>query len=250
MKVSEFFLTIYFWTLTIPSLLVTFFICVLCYPFMDEKTFARCYELIMGKTLLLAMTLFGFWKIRITDLRRNKSWIDSYGREKRFVVIANHVSYIDSLVSVLIPHLKKKFLMAAVFSKVPIFGFLTKHSGYVTAERGNPTLNKTAVNRAINAIRKDSSSFQIYVEGRREITPYKFEPFKTVAYRIAYQTGLEILPVTLKGTYDGMHGATVGFADIEIIIDEPFKVDNEDYPYYIAHSKNLFSKNLGILVRE
>ncbi len=248
MKVSEFFLTIYFWTLTLPSLLITFFICVLCYPFMDEKTFARCYELIMGKTLLLAMVLPGFWKIKITDLRRDKSWIDLYGREKRFVVIANHVSYIDSLVSVLIP-IKKKFLMALIFTRVPIFGFLTKHSGYVTAEKGNPTLNKTAVNRAINAIRKDSSSFQVYVEGRREIIPYKFEPFKTGAYRIAYQTGLEILPVTLKGTYDGMHGATVGFADIEIVIDEPFAVRNEDYPFYIDKSKKLFSKNLGILAQ-
>lgn len=245
MKVSEFFLTIYFWTLTIPSLLITFLICVILYPFMDQKTFSRTYEFIMGKTLLLAMTLPGFWKIKITDLRKDKTWKDLYGREKRYVIIANHVSYIDSLVFVCLG-MKKKYLMGHVFSKLPIFGFLTRNAGYVTAERGNSVLNSQAVGRAVDAINKDLCSFVVFPEGRREAVPYIFEQFKTGAYRIARQTDLQILPVTFKGTYEAMHGIVVGRSEITVYIDEPFPVEHENYNFYIDHSKNIFTKNLKI----
>ena len=249
MKVEEFFLTVYFWLLTIPSLLFTFLICLCVYPFVDEKTFASTYESIMGQTLLAAMVVPGFWKINIVDLRQDKSWKKPNGYDKRFVIIANHLSYVDSLISVLIP-LKKKFMMAHTFSRVWIFGFLTRNAGYVTAERGNAELNKTAVDRAVDTINKDLCSFEIYVEGKRESIPYVFEQFKTGAYRIARQTDLQILPVTLKGTYEAMHGIVVGRAEITVYIDEPFTVEDENYSFYIEHSKNIFTKNLKNLKSE
>lgn len=249
MKIEEFFLTVYFWVLTIPSLLYTFVISLCIYPFVDEKTFARCYECLMGHTLLAAMTLPGFWKINIVDLRQDKSWTNPDGSEKRFVLVANHLSYIDSLVFVLVD-LKKKFLMGRIFANVPIFGFLTRNAGYVTAERGNVELNKTAVNRAIDAINRDLCSFVVYPEGKRQSIPYVFEQFKTGAFRIARETNLQILPITLKGTYEAMHGIVVGRAEITVYIDEPFSIETEDYPFYIAHSKNIFTKNLKNLKSE
>ena len=249
MKIEEFFLTVYFWVLTVPCLLFTFAVCLCIYPFVDEKTFARTYESLMGHTLLMFMVLPGFWKINIVDLRQDKSWTNPGGSEKRFIVVANHLSYVDSLISVLIP-LKKKYLMGRVFSNLPIFGFLTRNAGYVTAERGNVELNKTAVDRAVDAINKDLCSFQVYLEGKREDIPYVFEQFKTGAFRIARQTNLQILPVTLKGTYEAMHGIVVGRAEITVYIDEPFTVKDEDYNFYIEHSKNIFTKNLKNLKSE
>ena len=249
MKIEEFFLTVYFWVLTIPSLLYTFVISLCIYPFVDEKTFARCYESLMGHTLLTAMILPGFWKINIVDLRKDKSWTNPDGSEKRFVLIANHLSYIDSLIFVTLG-MKKKYLMGRIFANVPIFGFLTRNAGYVTAERGNVELNKTAVNRAVDAINRDLCSFVIYPEGKRQSTPYVFEQFKTGAFRIARQTDLQILPVTLKGTYEAMHGIVVGRAEITVYIDEPFTVKDEDYNFYIEHSKNIFTKNLKNLKSE
>ena len=245
MKIEEFFLTVYFWGMAIPSLLITALCCVIIYPFVDEKTFARTYESLMGHTLLAAMTLPGFWKINIVDLRQDKTWKKPNGCEKRFVIIANHLSYVDSLISVLIP-VSKKYMMGRIFSQVPIFGFLTRSAGYVTAEKGNVELNKTAVDRAVATINKDLCSFQLYVEGKRQTVPYVFEQFKTGAYRIARQTNLQILPVTLKGTYEAMHGIVVGRAEITVYIDDPFPIENENYPFYIKRSKTIFTKNLKL----
>ena len=244
MKAEEIFLTIYFWTLTIPSLLITFLVCLCVYPFVDEKTFARIYESIMGFTLLKAMTIPGFWKINIVDLRTDKTWKKPNGYDRRFVIIANHLSYIDSLIFVILG-MKKKYLMGHTFSKVPIFGFLTRNAGYVTAERGNKTLNSQAVDKAVDAINKDLCSFVVFPEGKRETVPYTFDTFKTGAYRIARQTDLQILPVTFKGTYEAMHGIVVGRAEITVFIDDPFPIENENYIFYIERSKNIFTKNLN-----
>ena len=239
MKLRQVLLTIYFWSLAIPVILLTFLICCICYPFNDQKTLARIYECLVGKTMLFFMTAPGFWTVKITDYREDKSW-----NYKRYVIIANHLSFIDSLVLVCIP-LKKKFIISQVFTKIPIFGFLTRISGFVPAERGKPEINKYAVERSIRTMQLDYSSLVVFPEARREIVPYQLEDFRTGAYRIARATNTPILPVTLKDTHIGMgFGAIVDYANIEIFIDEPFKVEKEDNQFYIEYSKKIFSKNL------
>ena len=240
-------LTIYFWSLSVVSVLVSFFTCLVIYPFVDQKTFSRTYDLLTGGVMLYIMS--PIWKLTIKDKRKDKTWklLDKCGNEKdkQFIIIANHMSFVDSLISVVIP-VKKKFMVGKVFTKIPIFGWLTEKSGFVPAEKGNPEVNKRAVSKAIKSI-KDGSSFFIYPEGQRELTPYKYEKFKTGAFRIAHKTGIPILPLTIKGTDKAMPiGGKVNFADIEIIIDEPFYVENDDYQSYIEKSKKIMSKNLII----
>jgi len=243
MKVSEVFLTIYFWTLAIPVLLVTYFICILCYPFVDEKTFARIYETCTGRWMLFFMTAPGFWTVKVTDLRSDKRWTEDNGLEKQYIVIANHVSYIDSMVLPLLS-LKKKYMIGNIFTKIPVFGWLTRCSGFVTADRNDPQLNKTAVERAVKAINRDRCSFVLYPEARRQLVPYTPEKFHTGAFRISRATYIPILPITLKGTYEGMRFyGIVGFTNIELIIHEPFQVTDDDYQKWVNKSKEIIFHN-------
>lgn len=237
MKVSEFFLTIYFWSLSVICLLVTSVTCLILYPFIDQKTFARVYEIMTGYVMLYLMIIPGFWSLKITDHRQDKSWDN-----KRYVIVANHVSFVDSLISSVIC-LKKKYMIGHIFTKIPIFGWLAKTAGFVYADRNRPDINRDAVDRAIETM-KDGCSFWLYPEGRREL-PGQLGEFKTGAYRIAKATGLPILPITMKNTEKGMRfGGIVGFADMEIIIDEPFYVDNTNYKFYIEKTKEIIRSRL------
>src|SRR6266446_6416208 len=103
MKLIELFLTVYFWFFAVISLLVTYVIGRVISPFLDEKSFARFYEVCTAKTMFYMMTVPNFWTVRVRDNRRDKTWKNKWGDQKRYIVIANHVSYIDSLVSVLLP---------------------------------------------------------------------------------------------------------------------------------------------------
>ena len=113
------------------------------------------------------------------------------------------------------------------------------------ADLKDPNLNKTAVDWAIEAIEKDSCSLALYPEGKRELIPYTFEKFKTGFARIAKQTGLLVLPITLKGTAECMPiGGFVYPGNIEMIIDEPFEVKDEEYCKYIDYAQIIITKNL------
>lgn len=231
-------LTIYFWTISIFLILKTFIICLICRPFVNDKTFSRIYEII-GNLLIYFMTVPGFWTLKVRDKRADKSW-----DKQQYIIIANHVSFVDTMLMFMFP-LKKKYMMAHILTKIPIFGWLTKSAGYIYVDKNKPEINKDAVSRAIEAVNKDNCSFVIFPEGQRGLKPYNLENFKTGAYRIAYNTKIPILPVTFKGTAEAMPiGGLVNFSDIEIIINEPFYVTDENYSEYIEKSIKIFSYNL------
>lgn len=229
-------LTLYFWLISVISLLITFPICFLLYPFVQEKTLSRMYESIPGYIVLYAMMIPGFWKVKIKDLRKNKNW-------KQCIIVANHLSFVDSLFLVFLP-LKKKFMIAEKFTKIPIFGWLSRMSGHIAVDRNKPELSRTGVERSIQAINKDDSSFALYPEGMRQMIPGQFEKFKTGAFRIAYETKLPILPITLKNTEKAMSRfCMIDFTEIEIIISDLFYVKDTNYLSYVEKTKDIIRSN-------
>lgn len=237
MLLLDLLLTLYFWTIAIIGLIVTFFTCIILYPFIDQKTFSRLYESITGYTIIYAMTIPGFWDLKITDLRKDKSWAG-----KRYIIVANHRSFIDSLVTVVFP-LKKKFMVGRIFTQIPVFGWLAKTSGHVPVDKNDASTTFDAVDRAVKTM-EDGCSFMIYPEGQRSRSG-KMMKFKTGAYRMSQITGIPILPVCLKGTNKGMRfGAIVSTANIELIIGEPFNVPDgwSSIHRYIDHTKSFIKE--------
>jgi 1-acyl-sn-glycerol-3-phosphate acyltransferase len=237
MKFTEILLTGYFWFFTVLSILLVTPICIILYPFIDEKTFSKIFICIPAN--ILSFVMYPFWEIKIKDLRKNKSW------DKNYVVVANHLSFIDSLIISFVVPVKMKFMIGNIFTKIPLFGWMVKMAGYVTADINDPELNKNAVERAVKTIKKDDSSFTLFPEGRRQLKSYTFETFKTGAYRISRETNLSILPITLDGTVEAMgFGAIVNYAKIKIFIDEPFDVVDNDYQKYINKTKEIMLTHL------
>lgn len=239
--VAEILLNLYFWIISIVSLLVTFIVCCISYPFVQQKTISRLYEAIPGYIVFYCMTIPGFWKVNIHDFRKDKSW----SLKNNYVIIGNHISYSDSLFMAIAVPLKKKFMIGEIFTKIPVFGWLSIMSGHVPVDRNNKQLCSTAVDRSVKNINLDNSSFCIYPEGMRAKTPYIFEKFKTGAYRIAFNTGLPILPVTLINTHKVMtFKGWIKFGEVHICIDEPFKIFNDNYSSYITKSKRIFTERI------
>ena len=85
-----------------------------------------------------------------------------------------------------------------------------------------------------------------YPEGQRNNNPKELLPFKTGAYRIARETKVPILPIALKNTGKAMPiGGLVNFADIKMIIGEPFHVESVDQiPHLIEGTRDFLLKHL------
>ena len=219
MLITDLLLTIYFWSVTAISLLFTYLLLLILYPFVSQKTFSRLYELIPGYIILYSMIIPGFWNLTIKDYRKDTSWTN-----KRYIIVANHLSFIDSLVACVFP-LKKKFMIGKIFTKIPVFGWLSLSSGHIPVDKDDPSTTIDAVKRSVKTM-SDGSSFMLYPEGKRSVTGELLE-FKTGAYRISQETGVPILPICLRNTEKGMRiGGIVSFANMEIIIGEPFQVES------------------------
>jgi len=242
-------LTIYFWTITIPSLIITWATCCCLYPFVSKKQISRVYERMMAFFVLNAMTLPGFWQIQILDNRTDTERYNKKGEEKRFVIVANHRSFVDSLITSRIQFFKT-YLIGHVFTRIPVFGWLTRMAGYISADRHDPVLNSTAVERAIERIETEQCSLLIYPTGRRCTFEEQLDNFKTGAFRIARNTELPILPVTLLGTEKAMPGYNIDYARITIVIDDPFTVNDDNYSKWINYTRELMAINLGVTLED
>ena len=232
-------LTVYLWLVALLALLITFPIAILLYPFLDQKSFSRMCEVVPGYLILYSMLIPNFWTLKIVDRRKDKSW-----NNKRYVVVANHLSFIDSLVTITLP-LKKKFMIARIYTKIPIFGWLVKMAGFIPVDRHQPNNRSDPKNSGVlRAIKNmnDGASFLIYPEGKRSLT-YQLDQFKSGAFVIAKETNVPILPITLKGTKEALDfGGKVGFSDITITIGEPFYVEN--IPDSIKKARDFIQSNL------
>jgi 1-acyl-sn-glycerol-3-phosphate acyltransferase len=261
-------LTIYYWLIMAFIFCISLPILTCAYPFVEQKTFSRIFEIITSYTLYFTFIYPGIWSFRIIDKRGKEREQDpkfesfesfyseeffnpftsSYGGtfkdSDRFIIIANHCSFIDSFLMSFVVPVKKKYMIARIFTQYPILGWLFKSGGHVFVDRNDKTTTCDAVEKAL-ATMQDGCSFSLFPEGIRGKNPYKLEPFKTGAFRLAYHSRLPILPITIHGTSEALPiGGICDIASITYVIDEPFPVTNEDYMNYIIRTRKLIEDNL------
>ena len=203
MIISNVLLTGYFWLITVISVILTSLICFPLYFLTDSQSFTEFYQLLISALILFFMK--PFWSFTI------QGKVPTY----QCVMVANHESFIDTLLMARIP-LYKKFIMAGKYSKIPLFGQLCLMAGSVPfdsrASRGTIAKCQQAM--------QDGSSFAIYPEGKR--SNQGLLEFKTGAFQLAYSMKVPIVPITLWGTGKALGiGTWCQCAHLELIIHDP-----------------------------
>ncbi len=135
----------------------------------------------------------------------NPRWrVDVEGREHvdrggPFVLVVNHQSLFDLIVTGFLHHRAKYLGKSSVF-KVPIFGWALKIAGEVPVERGN----RVSGSQALGELRRwlgRGVSVCLFPEGTRS-KDGSIAPFKLGAFNLAIQTHCPIAPVVLSGARD------------------------------------------------
>lgn len=206
-------------------------ILLIAYPLLTQKEFVYLNET-LGLMILKAMTLPGFWSVKITDKRKEKTW------DGQYVIVSNHLSFIDTLLMWNIP-LYKKYFLAEKYSYFPIFGTLVKVGGHVLVGADKTNI----IDKAYQSM-NDGSSFVVYPEGKRSENQNKLLPFKTGAFRIAQKSNVPILPITIKGSGDAWgKGKLCNTANIEIIISDP--ICSDDIDIAMDQARNVILSNIS-----
>lgn len=126
---------------------------------------------------------------------------------KNYIVIANHVSYLDTVMIFRAIPFYAKPLAKAELAKIPLFGLLYKQIA-VLVQRDN----KESKNKSIQALKKHlehSGSIFIFPEGTFNETEAPLAHFYDGAFRIAKETHTPILPVLFPDTKKRLHYSSV-----------------------------------------
>jgi len=148
--------------------------------------------------------------------------------QKAYVVVANHQSMVDIPVIHGFMGLHIKWVMKQELRSIPIFGTACHYLGCIFIDRSHRDAAIRSIHRARNQL-SPRASVLFFAEGTRS-RDGKVHPFKKGAFVFARETGLPILPVTIKNSYQILPPDTLDLVPgkIELIVHRPVYVLADD----------------------
>lgn len=120
---------------------------------------------------------------------------------RSYIVVSNHQSHLDTPVLVSQLPLRLTFLAKKELFKIPIFGWGMQAAGILKIDRSNQQNAVQTLKNAEKTILERNFSVMSFPEGTR--TPDgDIHAFKKGPFVMAINTGLPVLPVSIRGTFD------------------------------------------------
>jgi 1-acyl-sn-glycerol-3-phosphate acyltransferase len=160
---------------------------------------------------------------------------------KPYIFMANHQSNLD--IPVLLGHLPVQFrwLAKAELFRIPVFGQAMRGAGYISINRSDRKAALESLQLASEKVR-GGLSILIFPEGTRSLNG-SLKPFKKGGFVMAIGTGVPIVPVAVRGTYDIMPKGSVLIRPrgVQVAIGEPiatagFSLDSKDALMEAVHN--------------
>jgi 1-acyl-sn-glycerol-3-phosphate acyltransferase len=165
-----------------------------------------------------------------------------------YVFLSTHQSYMD--IPVMLGYLPAQLRIAAkreVFM-IPFLGWHMRRAGHISINRGSTPEAVATLQRAAREVREGVSIF-LYPEGTRS-RDGSLQPFKKGGFKFAVQTGLPVVPVTIKGSRQVLPRDSIIFrpGDVEMYVDAPIPtagLADADLPALMQAVRDAMTKHFG-----
>ena len=145
-----------------------------------------------------------FWSRLFLRVAPIKLGVEGRGRvdpDKQYVFVSNHLSNFDiPLLFTAIPH-PIRYLAKKEVYKIPIVATAMRRVGIVKVDRGAGSSAHANINEGIAHAKRHGYSLIIFPEGTRS-RDGRFHGFKKGAFRIAIANQMDVVPVTIHGTWE------------------------------------------------
>jgi 1-acyl-sn-glycerol-3-phosphate acyltransferase len=136
-----------------------------------------------------------FWSLKRSGLR-------NADRRKAYVIVSNHQSWADILI-VFATFLHFKWVSKKSVFNAPLIGWNMRLNGYVPIDRGNDASREKCLSKCREWLAK-GSSILFFPEGTRSPEGKKMLPFKIGAFKLAVESGHDVLPIVIRGSVDAI----------------------------------------------
>jgi len=137
------------------------------------------------------------------------------------VVVANHASYLDSVVLMAALPIDYRFVVNHRAARWPLIGLAVRKAGHLVVERERLADRRACAMRMLDTLRR-GTSVVVFPEGtiQRDGT---LRPFQRGVFHIAVDSGRPVVPVTLRGTSHVMPGGVWPFrrGTLDVVVHEP-----------------------------
>jgi 1-acyl-sn-glycerol-3-phosphate acyltransferase len=138
-----------------------------------------------------------------------------------YVFMANHASMVDIWAMFLRVPIPVRFIAKKQLGQIPVFGWAMRAGRFVFIDRQNAVSARRSIQEAAQRI-KSGQSVAIFPEGTRT-RDGKLGAFKKGGFHLAIDSGVEIVPLAIRGTRAVMPPGTplIRAGLVQIEIDEP-----------------------------
>ncbi len=152
----------------------------------------------------------------------------NFSPQNAYVVVANHQSMVDIPAIHGFIGLHIKWVMKQELRNIPIFGTACHYLGCIFIDRSHRNDAIRSIHRARKLL-PPRASVLFFAEGTRS-RDGQVRPFKKGAFVFARETGLPILPVTIKNSYQLLPPDSLDLVPgkVEIIVHRPVYVLAKD----------------------
>ena len=133
----------------------------------------------------------------LTGCRLQVHGLEHLAEESCAVLVANHSSYLDSVVLVAAIPRDCRFVANHMAATRPLIGLIIRKAGHLVVDRGSRR-SRAACARAMIELLRDGTSLLMFPEGTR--AGHEVLPFRTGAFRAAVKTGRPVIPIAISGT--------------------------------------------------
>lgn len=144
----------------------------------------------------------GLWYI-LVGIRHKDIFEHPHNRNRQYIFVANHISYMDIPPIVLTIRQPVRVLGKYEMVKIPVFGWIYR-AAVILVDRRDAEKRAKSV-RALKAAVARGISIFIFPEGTFNETGQPLKEFYDGAFRIAIETQTPIKPVLLVDTYKRLH---------------------------------------------
>ncbi len=164
------------------------------------------------------------WLIRVSGIEIQVSGLDNIDVNQNYVFISNHASLFD--IPILLSTIKNEIKMIAKreLAYIPIFGWSLIAGGYILIDRNNTRKTLRIMGKARQKLKK-GNSILVFPEGTRSKNG-SIQSFKRGAFLLAFQTHLDILPISIIGSHQVMPKKTFRLtpAKVQVVVDKPISI--------------------------
>jgi len=196
---------------TLVGFVVQSALALISWPF-DRRRYlpGRAFRLVG----VVAARLNPFWRFRVVGSVPPAP-------ARKTVVVSNHESNADPFLISFLPW-EMKWLGKASLFRIPVVGWMMKMAGDIPVQRGDADSAKEAMAECARWLER-GVPVMLFPEGTRSAGG-ELLPFKDGAFRLAIDTGADVLPLAVTGTRSALpkHSWKFGRAEGRVTVGTPF----------------------------